>query len=108
MYDDANWIILTDDEAAEILKTASPVDDKYETSATTTKVEKRSLPFYNDTRLIRLTDPSWGNEKLAFFYLLKDTTLYCVFRTIRPVIPATSGHLNRGIRPPLYSGCEAL
>jgi len=31
----------------------------------------------------------------------------CVFRTIRPVIPATSGHLNRGIRPPLCSGCEA-
>jgi len=31
----------------------------------------------------------------------------CVFRTIRPVIPATSGHLNRGIRPPLFSGCEA-
>jgi acyl-[acyl-carrier-protein]-phospholipid O-acyltransferase / long-chain-fatty-acid--[acyl-carrier-protein] ligase len=31
----------------------------------------------------------------------------CVFRTIRPVIPATSGRLNRGIRPPLFSGCEA-
>lgn len=31
----------------------------------------------------------------------------CVFRSIRPVIPTTSGHLNRGIRPPLFSGCEA-
>jgi type I restriction enzyme R subunit len=31
----------------------------------------------------------------------------CVFRSIRPVIPITSGHLNRGIWPPLFSGCEA-
>ncbi|SFF17001.1 hypothetical protein SAMN04488523_1252 [Sulfitobacter brevis] len=31
----------------------------------------------------------------------------CVFRCIRPVIPTTSGHLNRCIRPPLFSGCEA-
>ena len=31
----------------------------------------------------------------------------CVFRSIRPVIPTTSGHLNRCIRPPLFSGCEA-
>ena len=31
----------------------------------------------------------------------------CVFRGIRPVIPTTSGHLNRGIRPPLFSGFEA-
>ncbi|MCY0146780.1 hypothetical protein OEG84_03360 [Hoeflea sp. G2-23] len=33
--------------------------------------------------------------------------LDCAFRSIRPAIPITSGHLNRGIRPPLYSGCEA-
>jgi putative transposase len=31
----------------------------------------------------------------------------CVFRSIRPVIPITSGHLNRGIRPPMFSCCEA-
>ena len=31
----------------------------------------------------------------------------CAFRSIRPAIPITSGHLNRGIRPPLFSGCEA-
>ena len=31
----------------------------------------------------------------------------CVFRGIRPVIPTTSGHLNRGIRPALFSGFEA-
>ena len=31
----------------------------------------------------------------------------CVFRSIRPVIPTTPGHLNRCIRPPLFSGCEA-
>lgn len=76
MYDDENWTTLAGDEAAEILETASPVDGKYETSATTTKVEKRSLPFYADTLLIRLTDPSWGNKKLAFYYLLNGTTLY--------------------------------
>ncbi len=35
------------------------------------------------------------------------TVSACAFRNIRPVIPITSGHLNRGIRPPLFSGCEA-
>ena len=38
--------------------------------------------------------------------ILIDAT-YCAFRSIRSVIPITSGHLNRGIRPPLFSGCEA-
>jgi putative transposase len=33
--------------------------------------------------------------------------IVCVFRSIRPVIPTTSGHLNRCIRPPLFSDCEA-
>ena len=33
--------------------------------------------------------------------------IVCAFRDIWPVIPTTSGHLNRGIRPPLFSGCEA-
>ena len=32
----------------------------------------------------------------------------CTFRIIRPVIPTTSGHLYRGIRPPLYRWSEAL
>jgi DNA invertase Pin-like site-specific DNA recombinase len=31
----------------------------------------------------------------------------CAFRSIRPAIPITSGHLNRSIRPPLFSGYEA-
>ena len=31
----------------------------------------------------------------------------CAFRSIRPVIPTTSGHLYRGIRSPLLVGCEA-
>ena len=31
----------------------------------------------------------------------------CAFRSIRPGIPITSGHLNRSIRPPLFSGYEA-
>ena len=37
----------------------------------------------------------------------KSSGYNCVFRGIRPVIPTTSGHLNRGIRPPLFSGFEA-
>ena len=31
----------------------------------------------------------------------------CAFRSIRPVIPTTSGHLNRGIRPLLARRVEA-
>ena len=40
-------------------------------------------------------------------HIFADGGYACVFRGIRPVIPTTSGHLNRGIRPPLFSGFEA-
>ena len=39
--------------------------------------------------------------------LTKDKDVLCAFRSIRPPIPATSGHPYRGIRPPLTRCVEA-
>ena len=38
---------------------------------------------------------------------LRQQAQECAFRSIRPVIPTTSGHLNRGIRPLLARRVEA-
>ena len=49
---------------------------------------------------------AFGSERLMFgsdWPVVNLPSSYkCVFRSIRPVIPITSGHLNRGIRPPLF------
>ncbi|HUS97062.1 MAG TPA: hypothetical protein VMX97_10015, partial [Hyphomicrobiaceae bacterium] len=38
---------------------------------------------------------------------LRIKVLVCAFRNIRPPIPTASGHLNRGIRPPMARCVEA-
>jgi len=76
MYDDDNWNSIAADEAETIFKTISPVDGKYATSDATTKAQQRTLPFYEHTKLVRVTDPSWGDANLALYYLLDGNELY--------------------------------
>ena len=56
MYDDDNWTGLTGEELAKILEQVNPVDGKYAVSVETTEAGWRTLPFYNQAKLIRLTE----------------------------------------------------
>ena len=61
---------------------------------------------------VSLPSPQWvrgrgGVHPTLCFWFKGSPAPKCIFRGIRPVIPTTSGHLNRGIRPALFSGFEA-
>lgn len=58
MYDDDNWTGITGEELVKILDYIKPVDGKYAVSVETTEASWRTLPFYNQVKLARLTDPT--------------------------------------------------
>lgn len=68
-YDDDRWNAVSGEELAGFLAQMGTIDGKHRTSAETTKVSWRSLPFYEQVVLIRLTDRTWLPENLAIFYL---------------------------------------
>jgi len=76
MYDEENWETIADEEVKELLERSNPVDGLYPVSVETTQARKRSLPFYDQALLVRLTDPSWDDANLALFYLFEKDTLY--------------------------------
>ena len=46
------------------------IDGSYRVDPVHTQIDVSKLPWYEDVRLIRLTDRHWDNAKLALYYLL--------------------------------------
>lgn len=71
MYVDNLWNAVTGPELAGFISHVNPIDGKYQASETTTKVDWRSLPFYENVVLVRLTDPTWSPRNLVLYYLVE-------------------------------------
>jgi hypothetical protein len=85
MYDDDNWNSVTGEELAGFLEQVNPVDGKYKVSPDTTAVQWRSLPFYEQVVLIRVTDPAWTPKNLKIFYLTNQGNLFRLNGTSPPI-----------------------
>ncbi len=85
MYEDNNWAAVTGDELDGFLSQIGQIDGKYVTSAQSTEVSYRMLPFYDNVALIRLKDRSWGKPKLAIYYLTMEGNLFRLNGTSPPI-----------------------
>jgi len=85
MYDDANWNPVTGEELEGFLEQITPIDGKHKTSAQSTKVGWRQLPFYERVVLIRVQDPAWTPRKLTIYYLTLDGNLFRLNGTSPPI-----------------------
>lgn len=85
MYDDNNWNAVTGEELTGFLEQINPIDGKYATSAETTQVGWRTLPFYDQVALIRVTDSTWANKNLKVFFLTDQGNLFRLNGTSPPI-----------------------
>jgi hypothetical protein len=85
MYDDDNWNAVTGDELVGFLDQVNPIDGKFKASPDSTKVEWRSLPFYEQVVLIRVTDPKWAPRNLKIFFLTNQGNLFRLNGTSPPI-----------------------
>lgn len=85
MYEDNNWNPVTGAELDGFLSQVNPIDGKYQTSAQTTQVSWRLLPFYEQVALIRVQDSNWPNRKLKIYYLTDRGNLYRLNGTSPPI-----------------------
>ncbi len=85
MYEDNNWAAVTGEELDGFLSQIGQIDGKYVTSAQSTEVSYRMLPFYDNVALIRLKDRSWGKPKLAIYYLTMEGNLFRLNGTSPPI-----------------------
>ena len=85
MYQDGNWNDVEGDELAGFLEQINPVDGKYRTSAASTRVAWRTLPFYETVALIRVQDPNWVNKNMVIYYLTDQGNLFRLNGTSPPI-----------------------
>lgn len=85
MYNDDKWNPVQGDELAGFLDQINPIDDKYKTSADSTQVHWRMLPFYDSVALIRVKDPNWVDKKLTIYYLTDQGNLFRLNGTSPPI-----------------------
>lgn len=85
MYQDDNWTNVTGEELEGFLEQVNPIDGKYKTSAESTKVSWRPLPFYDQVVLIRVQDSGWAPENLTLYYLTLEGNLFRLNGTSPPI-----------------------
>lgn len=85
MYKDNNWIPVEGDELAGFLEQVNPIGQKHKVSVTTTKVDYRTLPFYDNVAMIRVKDPAWTPSELYIYYLTDQGNLYWLNGTSPPI-----------------------
>lgn len=76
MYEEDKWQELPAKLAKRIIETIGDAGGKYEKPTKTAQVSQCSLPFYDHSSLIRASDPGWGNDKPALYFLLASEELY--------------------------------
>lgn len=85
MYMDNKWNPVQGDELTGFLDQVNPVGGKYKVSPSTTRVEWRMLPFYEQVALIRVKDPAWTPRNLFIYYLTDRGNLYWLNGTSPPI-----------------------
>lgn len=85
MYHDENWNGVTGEELEGFLDQINPIDNKFQVKADTTKVEWRTLPFYESVALIRVKDPAWVDPNLYIYYLTDQGNLFRLNGTSPPI-----------------------
>ena len=85
MYEDNNWNPVEGEELEGFLSQVGKIDGTMEASAATTKVEWRSLPFYDNVAMIRMRDENWMPKELTVYYLTDQGTLYRLNGTSPPI-----------------------
>ena len=85
MYEDNNWNPVEGEELEGFLSQVGKIDGTMEPSASTTKVEWRSLPFYDNVAMIRMRDENWTPKELTIYYLTDQGTLYRLNGTSPPI-----------------------
>lgn len=84
-HDDDNWNSVADNEKKGFLDKVGTIDGEYPTSADTTEIHWRPIPFYKKVALIRLRDSSWGKENLAIYYMTLNGELTRLDGTSPPI-----------------------
>ncbi len=85
MYQDNQWNAVQGDELAGFLEQINPIDGKHRVAAESTKVDWRTLPFYDQVALIRVKEPSWSNQKMYVYYLTDQGNLFRLNGTSPPI-----------------------
>lgn len=85
MYHDDNWNPVQGAELTGFLEQINPIDGKYKTSAETTEVAWRTLPFYESVALVRVRDSKWVNKNLNIYYLTDAGNLFRLNGTSPPI-----------------------
>ncbi len=85
MYQDNQWIPVEGDELAGFLDQVNPIGGKFKVSPTSTKVDYRMLPFYDQVAMIRVKDPAWTPANLYIYYLTDQGNLYWLNGTSPPI-----------------------
>ncbi len=85
MYEDNNWNPVTGVELDGFLSQINPVDQQLKTSAESTTVEWRAMPWYDSVAMIRVRDPNWSPKNMTVYYLTDQGTLYRLNGTSPPI-----------------------
>lgn len=86
MFDDNDsWNAVKGDELAGFLTQIGTIDGRHRTSAETTTVSWRTLPFYEQVVLIRVRDRTWTPESLSVYYLANQGQLTRLDGTSPPI-----------------------
>jgi hypothetical protein len=85
MYNDANWTPVEGEYLQGFLDQINPIDGKYKVSTQSSKVAYRTLPFYDDVVLVRVTDSMWSPSHLTIYYLTRQGDLYRLNGTSPPI-----------------------
>ncbi len=70
------WNPVTGEQLKGFLSQVDPIDGKFKTNESTTKVHWRKLPFYDRVALVRIQDPAWTPHNLVAYYLTDQGALY--------------------------------
>tara|TARA_R110002110_G_scaffold415337_1_gene649274 strand:+ start:5792 stop:6448 length:657 start_codon:yes stop_codon:yes gene_type:complete len=76
MYEEEKWRDVPAELANKIIETVKETDGRYGKPTTTTRVRQCSLPFYESTTLVRLSEPETGDDTPDVYFLLVDDELY--------------------------------
>ena len=83
--DESVWNAVKGDELAGFIGQVGTIDGRHRTSADTTEVSWRALPFYVQVVLIRLRDRTWLPENLSIYYLANQGNLTRLDGTSPPI-----------------------
>jgi len=84
-HDDGQWNAVTGEELKGFLEQVGTIDGKHRTSADTSEVHWRALPFYERVVMIRVRDRNWMPENLAIYYLANQGQLTRLDGTSPPI-----------------------